>query len=60
MTPAAFVPHGIDPITQTPLFIAELSSFSALEKPDLPAKPLKLFIAGDAGKLSTEDICPDC
>jgi hypothetical protein len=56
MTPTTFVRHGVDPITQTPLFIAEFPSFSVLKKPELPAKPLKLFIAGDADKLSTEDI----
>ncbi len=51
-----FVRQGTEAITQTPLFIAELPNFSALEKADLPAKPLKLFIAGDADKLSTDEI----
>ena len=56
MTPTPFVRYGAEPVTQAPLFIAELPSVTALAKSDLPAKPLKLFIAADAKEVAVEDI----
>jgi hypothetical protein len=51
-----FLPQGIHPPTKSPLFISELASFEELERAELTAKPLTLFIAGDSRALSVNEI----
>ena|ERR1700736_6744226 len=53
---AAFKQHGFHLATKTPLFVAELPSFQALENCEFPAKPLAIFIAADSREVSTDEI----
>ena len=53
---AQFLRQGIHPATKSPLFTSELARFEELEKAELPAKPLTLFIAGDSHALPADEI----